>query len=224
MLLSTDSQSSEKISGEAVWKKQEFFFEERADFSFEKRNFPESTLCSVNQGYISPVKGGELAIYTHVFLLEQLNIAANRPADIETYESKKNETKLIRSMYDQTTGDFLGLWKELAYIVLHGDVMECFFSYGYNEKKSKVLYSAAKDRISNAVIATTFKKHFYEFLNERRHNKESSTLFYFLPLITNQKVKINQHRDNVNLNPIDCSLGYLNSFCPDKEVSFRPDF
>ena len=68
------------------------------------------------------------------------------------------------------------------------------------------------------------KNIFYEFLNERRHNKESSTLFYFFPLITNQKVKINQHRDNVNLNPIDCSLGYLNSFCPDKEVSFRPDF
>ena len=37
------------------------------------------------------------------------------------------------------------------------------------------------------------------------------------------KEKINQHRDNVNLNPIDYSLDYLNSFSPDKEVSFRPD-
>ena len=35
--------------------------------------------------------------------------------------------------------------------------------------------------------------------------------------------KINQHCDNVNHNQTDCSLDYLNSFSPDKEVSFRPD-
>ena len=65
-------------------------------------------------GYISTVKGGELAIYTHVFLLGQLTIAAKQPADIETYECKKNETNFIRCIYDQTTGVFLGLRKELA--------------------------------------------------------------------------------------------------------------
>ena len=81
---------------------------------------------------------------------------------------------------------FLGLRKELAYIVLRGDDMECFFSYGFNEKNSNVLYSAAKDRIPNAVITTSFKKHF------------------------DRKEKINQHKENVNLNPIDCSLDYLN--------------
>ena len=56
LLLSTNSQSSEKISGEAIWKKQEFFSDERADFNLEKRNFPENTLYYVNQGYISTVK------------------------------------------------------------------------------------------------------------------------------------------------------------------------
>ena len=143
-------------------------------------------------------------------MLEQLTIATNKAADIETYERKKNETKLIRCIYDQTTDNFLGSRKELAYIVLRGDAMECFFSYDYNEKKSKMLHSAAKDRIPNAVITLTFKKHFHEVLNERQHNEESSTLFYFLPLISNRKEKINQHRDNVNLNPIDSSLDYLN--------------
>ena len=53
-------------------------------------------------------------------------------------------------MYDQTNGDLLGLGKELAYIMLRGDAMEWVLSYGYNEKKSKVLYSAAKDKIENA--------------------------------------------------------------------------
>ena len=53
--------------------------------------------------------------------------------------------------------------------------------------------------------------------------KNSLLCFFFLPLITDLEEKINEHRDNVNLNPIDCSLDCLNSFSPDKEVSFRPD-
>ena len=98
-----------------------------------------------------------------------------------------------------------------------------FFSNGYNEKKLKVLYSGAKNKIPNAIITTPFKKHFHEVLYERRHNEEFPTLFYFLPAVTDRKGKINQHRDKVNLNPIDCSLDYLNSFSPDKKVSFQPD-
>ena len=65
------------------------------------------------------------------------------------------------------TVTFLGLWKELAYIVLRGGAMECFFSNGYNEKKLKVLYSGTKNKIPNAIITTSFKKHFHEVLNER---------------------------------------------------------
>ena len=126
-------------------------------------------------------------------------------------------------LHDQTTGDFLGLQKELAYIVLHGDAMECFFSYGYNEKKSKVLDSAAKDKIPNTVITTSFKKHFHEILNERRHKEEFSSLFHFYSFITDRKEKTNQQKENVNFNPTDYSLDYLNSFSPDKEVRFRPD-
>ena len=83
----------------------------------------------------------------------QLTIAANQPNDTEMYECKKNEAKLIKCLYDQTTNNCLGLRKELAYIVLCGDSMECFFSYGYNEKKSKILYSVAKDKIPNAIVS-----------------------------------------------------------------------
>ena len=60
------------------------------------------------------VKGGELAIYNHIFLLGQLTVVANHPKDIETYECKKNEVKLIICMFDQATGEFLGLQKQLA--------------------------------------------------------------------------------------------------------------
>ena len=102
---------------------------------------------------------------------------------------------------------------QLAYIILCGDIEEPFFSYGYNDEKSKVLYSAAKDRMPNATILTCFKKHFHEIMNERLHNEESSGLFFYLPSITECKEKINQFRENVNLNPID--------FLPDK-VGFKP--
>ena len=101
--------------------------------------------------------------------------------------------------------------------------MESFFSYEYNDKKPKVLYSADKDRIPNAIILTCFKKYFHEIMNKRQHSEQFPGVFVFLSSIKNWKEKINQHCDNVNLNLIDCSLDYLNSFCPDTEVSFRPD-
>ena len=106
LLLSTNSQSSGKISRDTVWRKQGFFSDERADFNLEKRNFPENALCYINQEYA--VKGGELAIYNHVFILGQLTVAANQPKDIETYDCTKNEAKLISCLYDQLTAEVLG--------------------------------------------------------------------------------------------------------------------
>ena len=89
---------------------------------------------------------------------------------------------------------------------------ESLFSYGYNDKKSKVLYSAGKDIILNAIISTCFKKHFHE---------GSYGLFFYLLPIRDRKEKINQYRENVNLNPIDCFLELMSSISPDK-VNFKP--
>ena len=114
--------------------------------------------------------------------------------------------KLITCIYDKSTGRFNGLALRLKYIVLRGDVGECFFSYGGDEQKSTVLYSVSKERIPNAFVSTYFKKHFREIIDERRHNEEFSVLFYYLPSVTDRKEEINQFRDNVNLNPIDCTL------------------
>ena len=36
-------------------------------------------------------------------------------------------------------------------------------------------------------------------MNERREKEDFSTLFYYLPSITDRKEDINQHRNNVNL-------------------------
>lgn len=58
-------------------------------------------------------------------------------------------------------------------------------------------------------------------MDERPHNEELSSLFFFLPSIMARKEKINQFHDNFDLNCTDCSLDYLNSFSFDK-VDFQP--
>ena len=42
-------------------------------------------------------------------------------------------------------------------------------------------------------------------------------LFYYLPSITDRKEEINQHRNNVNLLPVDCSISFIESFSKKKE-------
>ena len=58
-------------------------------------------------------------------------------------------------------------------------------------------------------------------MDERQHKGESSTLFFFLPSITDRKEKINQFRDNVSFNLIDCYLEFLYNFSPDREDHFQ---
>ena len=53
-------------------------------------------------------------------------------------------------------------------------------------------------------------------MNERQEKEDSSTLFYFLPSITDLKESINQWRENVNLNPVDFTMKFIESFCSKK--------
>ena len=121
----------------------------------------------------------------------------------------KNELKLAVCLYDVSTGKFEGIAMRLAYIILQDDDEETFFGYGYLGKKSLVLYAVAIEKIPKAFISTSFKKHFHKIMNERRHNEEFSNVFFYLSSTTDRKEKINQHKDNVEVSPIDCSLDYL---------------
>ena len=84
-------------------EKTGIFSDERADFNVENRNFPEKTLCYINQEYLLTVKRGELVIYNHNFLFGQLIV--------ETDVHEQNEVTLITSLYTQTNGEYLGLDK-----------------------------------------------------------------------------------------------------------------
>ena len=221
-LLMTTSGSDEKVSGEKVWKENGYFKEIKPEMNIEKANIPENTFLYINQGFISTVKSGDLAMYVHNFIIGTLITAANQPEDIDAYTCNDNEVKLLSCVYDLETGKFKGLRLMLAYIVLRGDKDEVFFSYGYSKTKSTVLYSYAKQQIPDTFISTSFKKHFQEVVNEKK-DEPYSNMFYYLPSISDRKEEINQHKSNVSLLPIDVTLEFIASFSSEKQYKFQPD-
>ena len=62
LLLSSSKPTSEKLSGERVWKNNRFFFKDvRPHLNLDKVNMPENTLFYINQGFLSMVKNGEMS-------------------------------------------------------------------------------------------------------------------------------------------------------------------
>ena len=212
----------EKLSGERVWKENGFFKDIRPELNLEKLNMPENTIYYVNQAFLSTVKNGEIAMYVQNFIIGQLIFAANQPNDILEYVCLPNEVKLLSCVYDLESGEFKGVRLQLAYIVLRGDEHEIFFSYGYEKSKSKVLYSYSKQQIPDAFISTSFKKHFNEIINEKKDDENSSSLFYFLPSISDRKESINQWKNNPSLVPIDLTINFIQTFSSQNE-KFQPD-
>ena len=198
------SKPENKLSGEKIWKKDGFFKDVRADLNLEKVNIPENCLLYVNQGFLSTVKSGEIAMYLNNFVIGQLIIAANQPKDIDSYVCSENEVKLLSCVYEIESGQFKGVREQVAFIVLRGDPDETFLSYGFDKVKSKLLYSFSKQQIPNAFVSVAFKKHFEQIMSDDRD--ETSSLFYFLPSVSDRKEEINQHKNNVSLSPVDITV------------------
>ena len=222
LLIRTENNSDEKVSGEKVWQNDGFFDDIKPDLNLEKKNMPENTLYYVNQGYLSTVKNGDLAMYNHNFILGQLIVAANQPSDVSSYECSSDEVKLLTCIYDNETGEFQGVREKIAFIVLRGDENDIFFSYGFDSSKEKILYSTSKQKIPDAFVSTSFKKHYHEVLNEKRESENQSQLFYYLPSITDRKESINKWLGNVNLTPVDFNLEFIESFSTAKQ-KFQPN-
>ena len=235
MLLSTESQSENQKSRsqlmvsigenkdsntENIWKKSGFFKDQRIDLTIPKANFPENTLCYVNQGTVSQVKDGE-AIYLEYVILGQImpqNWSNPDPTiDLDNYEFKDNECLLYVPLYNTETGLFKGLGKRLGYISLRGDKIETFYSYGYDKERSKLLYCTMKQRLPNIFQCTSFKKHKDFLIQEKLNESNESSLFLFLPSTLDRKEDILQFKSSVNLHPIDSLYDDLKAMNNDKD-------
>ena len=205
---------------EKIWEESGFFKEQRIDLTIPKANFPENTLCYVNQGSVSQVKDGE-SIYLEYVILGQIMAVANPDPsiDLDDYQFKENECLLYVPLYNKETGLFRGLGKRLGYITLRGDKNETFFSYGYDSEKSKMLYCSMKQQIPNIFQCTCFKKHHQYLLNEKATDKLASSLFLFLPSTLDRKESILQFKNSVNLHPIDSFYDDMKALNNDKDFN-----
>ena len=144
-------------------------------------------------------------------MLGQIRKSANPSSDIQSYKCKENEVKYYRPKYDRNTGKFLGLFETVGFLVVRGDLLEVFLSYGYNTEKSKVLYSSFKCKIPSSFSSMLFNQHIK--LVEKSKDLEMSQLFFFLPSITDRKKSLNQYLKNVNITPIDVDKKQLDTLC-----------
>ena len=71
--------------------------------------------------------------------------------------------------------------------MVRGDSDETFFSHGFDEERSKVLYSSFKHPLPNIFQGTAFKKHAKMLIEER-----SAADFFFFSSTTDHKEKIDK--------------------------------
>ena len=186
---------SEEISAERVWRQYGFFDSGKSYFSMEKVNYPENTILYLNQAYLT-VKENKKIYYCDSFVLGQIVEAANPPEDISTYVLKENKVKMIRPKSNAETGEFLGLYETVRFMVVRGSPDEVFFNYGYNKDKSKVLYLDYRRRIPNSFSGTIFNRH-RAMIETGEIDSDFSNIYFFLLSITDRSEDINQYLKNV---------------------------
>ena len=177
----------------------------QSDLTLSKVNFPEITLCYVNQGQVSLVKGGEQAIYLEYVVCGQIIPLANPDPSInlDIHKFEDNQVLLYVPIYNKSTGLYGGLKKMLGQITLQGDERERFYSYGFSKEKSNLLYCSQKDPLPNIFFSTALKKH-HRFLRDENQKKVlASKMFLYLPATLDRKEEFLQYKDNVHLHPID---------------------
>ena len=85
--------------------------------------------------------------------------AENPPEDISTDALKENDAKMIRPKNNAETGELLGLYETVGFMVVTESPEKVLFNYGYDKGKSKVLYFHYRRRIPNSFSGTIFNRH-----------------------------------------------------------------
>ena len=149
---------------------------------------PENSVFYINQAYQS-WKDDEKVYYTDVYALAQIMPLAHQPKDVESYELKDDEVKILRPRYNPINGYFMGIENCIALITVRNDPQEQFFDYGYNKENSKVLYSTRKLKIPNSFKTTIFGQHRMQYESGTFRGEKYSNLYFYLPSTVDRNKK-----------------------------------
>ena len=106
-----------------IWENLGYFDTESCEFSTEKANLSENSVFYINEAYQS-FKDGKEVYYTDVFIIAPIMPLAQQRRDIESYELKDDEVKILRPRYDPITGECLGIEYCVALITVRNDPQE----------------------------------------------------------------------------------------------------
>ena len=153
---------------------------------------------------------------------------AHQPKDIESYELKDDEVKILRSRYDPVSGEFLGIEYCIGVITVRNDPEEQFFDYGYTKDNSKILYSTKKVKIPSSFKSTVFGIYKNKYEGGAFSDELSSRIFFYLPSTVDRNEKIVKHLLSVYLKPYNVNYDTIgenfdpssNDFDRDSVVSY----
>ena len=188
-----------------LWKNFGYFGNEFCLIFFEKANLPENSVFYVNQAYQS-MKDGKKVCYTDVYILAQIMLLSQQSKDIESYEPKENEVKILRARYKPIGSEFLGTENCIALITVRNDAQEQFFDYGYTKENATVLYSTRKLKIPNSFKTTIFGQHRMQYERGAFDGEKHSNIYFYLPSTVDRNEKINKYLSSVNLKPFAVNL------------------
>ena len=185
--------------------KQQLFLDECYNFNLEKANMPENTLFYRNQGY-QTYKDSKKCYYNNIYIIAEIMPLAHQPKDIDSYDCKEDEVKILRTIYDLETGKFLRLEYCVALITVKNGSDEQFFDYGYVKSDSKVLYSTRKSKIPSSFKATSFGFLKNQFEGGVLNEQDFSKIFFYLPSTVDRCEEINKYLTSVYLRPFNVSI------------------
>ena len=178
-----------------------FFGTESCDFSIEKANMSGNTLFYVNQGYQS-YKDHKKVYHNDLYIIAQILPLSIQPKDIESYELKDDEVKILRTRHDPISGEFLGIEYRVALVTVKNDPEEQFFEYGYNKDNSELLYSTKKLKIPSSFKGTAFGVHKMQYEGGAFSEEIFSKIFFYIRSTVDKSEKINKYLTSVHLKSI----------------------
>ena len=104
----TVDKDQERKNSETLWVNYCHFCFQACDFPIEKANLPENTISYINQGYLSH-KDNKKIYYSNNFIIGKITPLLYQPKNIADFVPKEEEAKILRSKYNHSTGEFLGL-------------------------------------------------------------------------------------------------------------------